>query len=87
MVTEQYSGYSGTRVRSYSSEVYFTMSRYLSRALCSVQDLATRAMFGTESVTNKLAFYSLIDHDMNGNEVKMSDFRDSVLLIVNVASK
>lgn len=44
-------------------------------------------MYGKETPTTKEAFYDLVDRDMEGNEVKMSSFKGSVLCITNVASK
>jgi len=55
--------------------------------LFKIQDSATRLIYGIEKVTPKMNFYDLIDRDMNGKEVKMSDFSGQVLLLVNVASK
>ena len=36
---------------------------------------------------DKTSFYSLVDRDMEGNEVKMDTFKGDVLCVVNVASK
>jgi len=52
-----------------------------------VQDAATKLLAGTEQVTSKMNFYELVDRDMNGKEVSMSQFEGNVLLLVNVASK
>ena len=70
-----------------------TMSRhciqipFLGRVFESVQDATTHLICGVEKTTEKMSFYSLVDKDMAGNEVKMSDFSGNVLLLVNVASK
>jgi len=51
------------------------------------QDLVTKAIFGKEDVTMKEEFYDCVDRDMEGNQVKMEQFKGNVLLAVNVASK
>jgi len=63
------------------------MTSIISRGLGKVQDATTKLLFGTEKVTSKMSFYDLVDKDMNGKEVKMSQFAGNVLLLVNVASK
>jgi len=59
----------------------------MKRVFGAVQDTATRLLNGVEEVTTKTSFYSLVDRNMAGEEVKMSDFAGNVLLVVNVASK
>ena len=56
-------------------------------ALKKLQDAVTYMRFGTEPPVMKSLFYDLVDKDMSGEEVQMSQFKDSVLLLVNVASK
>jgi len=59
----------------------------IARVFGKVQDAATKLLAGTEQVTSKMNFYELVDRDMNGKEVSMSQFEGNVLLLVNVASK
>jgi len=63
------------------------MSSLLFRGFGKVQDVSTRLFYGAETVTSKMSFYDLVDKDMKGHEVSMSEFKGDVLLIVNVASK
>ena len=53
----------------------------------AAQDFVTRRRFGVENPNTKANFYDLVDKNMSGEEVRMSDFKGSVLLLVNVASK
>jgi outer membrane receptor for monomeric catechols len=41
----------------------------------------------TAKIIDKTDFYQLVDRDMSDDEVKMEQFKGSVLCIVNVASK
>jgi len=62
----------------------------MSRLLGKAQDLVTKAVFGSEKVTMKETFYELVDKCYVKDELKevsMSEFKGSVLCIVNVASK
>jgi len=62
------------------------MSKFLGKA----QDLVTKAVFGSEKVTMKETFYELVDKCYVKDELKevsMSEFKGSVLCVVNVASK
>lgn len=52
-----------------------------------IQDMLTRVLFGYEKVTTKESFYELVDKNMKKEDVPISLFKGSVLLIVNVASK
>ena len=52
-----------------------------------VQDLYMRCAFGKDPKVLKKSFYELVDKDMNRNPVPMSNFKGSVLLVTNVASK
>jgi glutathione peroxidase-family protein len=63
------------------------MTSYLWKGLGKAQDALTRVTQGAEMRTAKQLFYDLVDKDMNGKEVPMSDFAGKVLLVVNVASK
>ena len=63
------------------------MKGILFRGLTKAQDLATKIVFGEDAVTSKMNFYDLVDRDMDGVPVKMSDFKGQTLLLVNVASK
>lgn len=64
------------------------MSSLLSRGFGKVQDIATRLLYGTESVTTKMSFYDCVDKSMiTGETIPMSSFAGDVLLVVNVASK
>jgi hypothetical protein len=60
---------------------------FLKSAFAKVQDSTTRLMYGLEKKTGKMSFYSTVDKDMTGKERSMSEFKDNVLLVVNVASK
>jgi hypothetical protein len=62
-------------------------SMSIKRVFTCLQDATSKAVFGSEQVTLKSTFYDLTDIDMAGNKVSMSSFKNSVLLIVNVASK
>jgi len=57
------------------------------RVLGKVQDKVTKAMYGKEVPVQTKSFYDLMDRDMDGREVRMSDFKGYVLCVVNVASK
>jgi hypothetical protein len=64
------------------------MSKHLFRAFGAVQDTATRVVYGAEKATAKTSFYACVDKDLVERDiVQMSDFKNNVLLIVNVASK
>jgi len=52
-----------------------------------LQDSITRVVFGKDPKVTKAAFAQLIDRDMAGKEVPMSDFLGSVVLVTNVASE
>ena len=56
-------------------------------ALKKLQDAVTYMRFGTDPPIMKALFYDLVDKNMDGEEVQMSQFKGSVLLLVNVASK
>ena len=56
-------------------------------ALRAAQDLMFRVRSGIEPACAKAHFYDLVDQDMDGKEVPMSQFKGDVLLLVNVASK
>ena len=53
----------------------------------AVQDAVNLAVFGKEILTNVDEFFKIVDRDMKGDEVPMSNFKGSVLCVVNVASK
>jgi glutathione peroxidase-family protein len=57
------------------------------KVLGGMQDFVTKKMYGKEEPTSKEKFGDLVDKDMDGNEVQMSSFKGSVLVITNVASK
>jgi len=59
----------------------------LKATIKTVQDAASRAMFGKEVVTTKQHFYDLIEKNMEFEKVPMSNYKGNVLLVVNVASK
>ena len=59
----------------------------LRRVFGKIQDAVNVAVFGQEIPTNVDAFFKLVDRDMKGDEVPMSNFKGSVLCVVNVASK
>lgn len=46
-----------------------------------------RLKYGAEVVTAKTSFYDLVDVDMKGGKVPMSNYKSYVNLLVNVASK
>ena len=50
-------------------------------------DAVNRLMFGKEAKNLKASFYELIDRDMFGKEVPMSNYKGDVLMVVNVASQ
>jgi len=52
-----------------------------------IQDASTRILFGKEKVASVKSFYDIVEKDMVGNDIKMSDFKGSVLLCANVASQ
>jgi hypothetical protein len=58
----------------------------LRRGFGMMQDAVNRAVFGKEIPTSVDAFYKIVDKDMKGEEVLMSNFKGSVLCVVNVAS-
>ena len=61
---------------------------FLRRSFVKAQDMATRAIFGKENpVSTDIEFYALVDRNMEGVEVPMSNFKGNVLCVVNVASK
>jgi len=55
-------------------------------ALRYLQDSYMYARYGSNLSVMKDHFYSLIDRDMDGEEVSMSTFKGDVLLLANVAS-
>jgi hypothetical protein len=59
----------------------------LRRAFGKIQDAVNLAAFGKEIPTNVDEFFKLVDRDMSGDDVPMSNFKGSVLCVVNVASK
>jgi hypothetical protein len=63
------------------------MTTMIWKGLARVQDTLTLVSHGAEMGTTKQLFYDLVDKDMNGKEVPMSEFAGKVLLVVNVASK
>jgi len=63
------------------------MANLLKRGFVGLHDLSTRLLYGKEKEIAKMSFSQLVDKDMSGNQVKMSDFIGNVLLVVNVASK
>jgi len=52
-----------------------------------LQDGLTKVIFGKEKKVLKASFMELIDKDMSGKEVPMSNFKGSVLIVTNVASQ
>lgn len=63
------------------------MTSYLKKGLAKAQDAVHRAAFGKEIPTTIDAFFKIVDKDMKGNEVPMSNYKGSVLAVVNVATK
>jgi len=63
------------------------MSGFLRRSFGAAQDSITRMMYGVETAASVASFYDCADKTMNGDAVKMSQFKGDVLLLVNVASK
>mmetsp|Transcript_9614 Transcript_9614/g.14451 ORF Transcript_9614/g.14451 Transcript_9614/m.14451 type:complete len:121 (+) Transcript_9614:163-525(+) len=55
------------------------------REIAMLSYLASK-IHGKENPNTKENFYDLVDKNMDGEEVSMSDFKGSVLLLVNVAS-
>lgn len=64
-----------------------SVQRGINNLFSGLQGVTTRAIFGREAVTMKNSFYDIVDIDMAGNKVPMSNFKNNVLLVVNVASK
>jgi len=54
-------------------------------SLCCRRSITSKAR--KLSSISKMSFYDITDKTMDGQEVKMSDYKGSVLLFVNVASK
>jgi hypothetical protein len=52
-----------------------------------LQDSVTRVIFGKDPKVTKATFAQLIDTDMSGKEVPMSNYLGSVVLVTNVASE
>ena len=46
-----------------------------------------KVVYGRDPKVEKSNFYDLVDKNMQGGEVPMSDFEGSVILVTNVASK
>ena len=65
----------------------FKVGGLLKRAAYYAQDRISKRMFGAETVTSKASFYECSEKDMNGNEIPMSSFGGSVIIVVNVASQ
>jgi hypothetical protein len=65
----------------------FGMSGILKRGLNMAQDALTTVMHGIEPNCTRVSFLDCVDRDMLGNEINMSSFKGSVLIVVNVASK
>ncbi len=51
------------------------------------QDFLTRLFHGKEKKSTTKDFYDLVDTDINGREVRLSEYKGQVLLVINVASK
>lgn len=69
-----------------ANSLLFLLLTMLKSMIKGLQDVGTKAVFGSETVTTKESFYQLIDKNMNFEEVPMSKYKDNVLLVVNVAS-
>lgn len=63
------------------------MTSYLKRGLAKAQDAYHRAAFGKEVPVEIDAFFNITDRDMKDQEIPMSNYKGSVLAVVNVASK
>lgn len=63
------------------------MTSFLKKGLAKAQDGVTKAVFGKETPTSIDAFYKIVDNNMKGEEVPISNYKGSILAIVNVASK
>lgn len=59
----------------------------MSIILSKIHDGVNRMMFGKEARNLKTHFFELIDRDMFGKEVPMSNYKGDVLMVVNVASQ
>jgi len=62
-----------------------TIKKTVEKVVGKVQDLGTKVVFGSEKEV-KLLFHDIVDKDMQGKDVSLSDFHGSVLLVVNFAS-
>lgn len=67
--------------------IFVLLITLLAASLKIMQDGLTKALYGREMVTLVQSLYDLVDKNMKGEEMKMSSFKNSVLLVVNVASK
>ena len=65
----------------------FKVGVLLKRAAYYAQGSMSNRTFGAETVTSKALFYECSENDMNGNEIPMSLFVGSVIIVVNVASQ
>lgn len=63
------------------------MTSYIKKGLAKAQDAVTRTAFGKAPPTTIQAFFDIVDKNMKGEEVPMSNYKGSVLAVVNVASK
>ena len=52
-----------------------------------VHDGVNRMLFGKEARNLKAHFYELIDRNMFGQEIPMSNYKGDVVMVVNVASQ
>jgi glutathione peroxidase len=71
------------RIILFLPNLFFAMMKSFTKSL---QDLGTKVVFGKEPKVTKTNFYDLVDKDMAGKVVPMSNFKGSVLLVTNVAS-
>lgn len=74
-------------ISSLANSVLVLLFTMLKSFIKSTQDIATKALYGWETTTAKKSFYELVDKDMNGKSVNFNSFKDSIVLVVNVASK
>lgn len=63
------------------------MASILKKGLAKAQDGVTKAIFGKETPTSIESFFQIVEKNMKGEDVHMSNYKGSILAIVNVASQ
>jgi len=68
-------------------QLFNFFGKMLAGAFKKLQDVGTRTIYGTEKICTITSLFDIVDKNMSGNQVQMSDFKEMVLIAVNVASK